>query len=76
MAESKRARTEEEREILAQARADWDAAEDKDQDNIRAAYEDLEFLSGENLSQWPEKQRREREEEGRPTLQILSLIHI
>jgi hypothetical protein len=59
--------------ILAQARKDWDAAELRERHNIRLAYEDLEFLAGDELSQWPEKQRRERENDGRPTLQINQL---
>src|SRR5258706_14138375 len=56
--------------ILAQARKDWDAAEQRERHNIRLAYEDLEFLAGDELSQWPEKQRKERENDGRPPLQI------
>jgi hypothetical protein len=59
--------------ILAQARKDWDAAELRERQNIRLAYEDLEFLAGDELSQWPEKQRRKRENDGRPTLQINQL---
>src|SRR4051812_40146416 len=39
--------------ILAQARKDWDAAEQRERHNIRLAYEDLEFLAGDELSQWP-----------------------
>lgn len=59
--------------ILAQARKDWDAAEQRERHNIKLAYEDLEFLAGDELCQWPEKQRKEREDEGRPTLQINEL---
>jgi len=59
--------------ILAEARKDWDAAELRERYNIRLAYEDLEFLAGDELSQWPEKQRWERENDGRPTLQINQL---
>ncbi len=59
--------------ILAQARKDWDAAELRERHNIKLAYEDLEFLAGDELSQWPEKQRKERENDGRPTLQINQL---
>src|SRR5690349_3464843 len=59
--------------ILAQARKDWDAAEQRERHNIRLAYEDLEFLAGDELSQWPEQQRKERENDGRPTLQINQL---
>lgn len=61
------------KDILAQARKDWDAAELRERENTKLAYEDLEFLAGDNQSQWPEKQRKEREEEGRPTLQINQL---
>jgi hypothetical protein len=59
--------------ILAQARKDWDAAELRERHNIKLAYEDLEFLAGDELSQWPEKQRKARQDEGRPTLQINEL---
>src|SRR5437764_11903142 len=59
--------------ILVQARNDWDAAEQRERHNIKLAYEDLEFLAGDELSQWPEKQRKERENDGRPTLQINQL---
>src|SRR4051812_29929569 len=61
------------KDILAQARKDWDAAELRERHNIKLAYEDLEFLAGDELSQWPEKQRWERENDGRPTLQINQL---
>lgn len=66
-------KSKEHKDILAQARADWDAAEQRERENIKLAYEDLEFLAGENLSQWPDKQKREREADGRPTLQINQL---
>jgi hypothetical protein len=61
------------KDILAQVRKDWDAADERERTNIKLAYEDLEFLAGDNLSQWPEKQRKEREDDGRPTLQINQL---
>ena len=61
------------KDILAQARKDWDAAEQRERHNIRLAYEDLEFLAGDELSQWPSRQRKERENDGRPTLQINQL---
>jgi hypothetical protein len=73
MADKKRARTDEESEILAQAREDWDAAWEREQDNIKNAYEDLEFLAGDDYCQWPSEQRRKREEEYRPVLQINEL---
>lgn len=62
---------EDHKDILAQARRDWDAAEERERHNIKLAYEDLEFLAGDNLSQWPAEQLKERE--GRPTLQINEL---
>jgi hypothetical protein len=66
-------KTDGSKDILAQARKDWDAAEMRERENIRLAYEDLEFLSGDELSQWPIKERTERANEGRPTLQINQL---
>jgi hypothetical protein len=59
------------KDILAQARKDYDAAEERERENIRLAYEDLEFLAGGELSQWPPEQLKNRE--GRPTLQINQL---
>lgn len=56
--------------ILAQARADYDRAIDREQDNIDLGYDDLNFLSAHDYSQWPEKQRKERENDGRPVLQV------
>lgn len=56
--------------ILKTAREQWDRALDRERDNITKAYADLEFLSGDELSQWPEKQRKQREAEGRPVLQV------
>lgn len=56
--------------VLKEARAHYDAGYDRDKDNIELAYDDLTFLAGENYSQWPEAQRKERECEGRPVLQI------
>jgi hypothetical protein len=40
-------------------------AEERERENQRKAYEDLEFLDG---NQWPEGLRKERETEGRPVL--------
>ena len=65
-----KAKTGEHKDILAQARKDYDAAYEREKDNIKLAYEDLEFLSGE---QWPEKQKKEREDDGRPVLTINQL---
>lgn len=66
-------KTDARKDILSRARKDWDAAEQRERHNIKLAYEDLEFLAGDELSQWPEKQKKEREDEGRPTLQINQL---
>lgn len=53
--------------ILKQARERWDRSLDKERENIRLAYEDLNFLAGD---QWPPQQRKDRENDGRPCLQI------
>lgn len=64
---------EEAKSVLKRARDDWDRALERERDNIREAYADLEFLSGHNYAQWPEAQKRARDEQGRPTLQINTL---
>lgn len=61
------------KDILAQARKDWDAAEARERHNIRLAYDDLEFLAGDEYAQWDSKALAERQAEGRPTLQINQL---
>jgi hypothetical protein len=61
------------KDILAQARKDWDAAEERERHNIKLAYEDLEFLAGDEYAQWDSKALKERADEGRPTLQINQL---
>jgi len=53
------------KDLLAKARKDYDRAYDREKDNIDLAYEDLEFLAGD---QWPEEQVKERD--GRPTLTV------
>ena len=58
------------KDILAEARANYDAAYEREKDNIKQAYDDLTFLAGDDYAQWPSKQRKERENEGRPVLQI------
>jgi hypothetical protein len=73
MAKPTKAKDQAERDILAQARDDWDAAWEREQDNIRLAYDDLAFLAADNYSQWPADQRKKREEECRPVLQINEL---
>jgi hypothetical protein len=56
--------------ILAQFRADYDRAYDRDEHNITLAYDDLSFLAADDYAQWPEKQRKARENDGRPVLQV------
>jgi hypothetical protein len=73
MAKSTRSKDQAERDILAQAREDWDAAWDREQDNIRLAYDDLAFLAADNYSQWPAELRQKREAEYQPVLQINEL---
>lgn len=51
--------------FLAEAHARFRRAEERERDNQRLAYEDLEFLDG---NQWPAALAREREAEGRPVL--------
>lgn len=70
--EPKRSKADD-KSILEQARKDWDAAEQRERENIKLAYEDLEFLAGDNYAQWPSKQKKDRDAEGRPTLQINQL---
>jgi hypothetical protein len=54
-------------EILKEARERWDRAYEKEEENMVLAYEDLQFMAG---NQWPERVRNEREQEGRPVLTI------
>jgi hypothetical protein len=70
---SRKSKAGDHKDILAQARKDWTAADERERHNIKLAYEDLTFLAGEDLAQWPDKQRKEREADGRPTLQINQL---
>lgn len=56
--------------ILAEARSNYDRAYEREHENIVLAYDDLTFLAGEDYSQWPKAQRTERENDGRPVLQI------
>lgn len=63
--------------ILKDAREQWDRAYEKERDNIRAAYEDLEFLVGGD-AQWDAKSLRDRRAESRPCLtinQITQFVH-
>lgn len=61
------------KDILKRARTDYDRAYEREKKNIELAYEDLEFLAGEDYAQWPEKQRKERDDDGRPVLQVNEL---
>ena len=68
-----KAKGKEQRDILAKARKDWDAAQEREKHNITLAYDDLKFLSGDGMSQWNEKDLKDRTDEGRPSLQINQL---
>lgn len=68
--EAKAGKSKDHKNILAQARADYDRAYERERVNTGLAYDDLTFLAGEDYAQWPEKQRKERENDGRPVLQI------
>jgi hypothetical protein len=57
--------------LLKEALERYDAAYERDRENILEGYEDLRFLAGEN--QWEEKAKAIRDEEGRPCLTINSL---
>ena len=54
-------------EILKTARARWDRGMDAERENIRLAYDDLEFEAG---NQWPQTVAKTRENESRPVLTI------
>lgn len=58
-------------DFLKEAHERYDAAYERDRENIEEAYEDLEFLAG--LNQWDDKAKEMREAEGRPCLTINSL---
>jgi hypothetical protein len=62
-----------EEDILKDARQKWDIALEREQHNIKAAYDDLSFKTGDDYSQWPAKQRKERDDRGRPVVQINEL---
>lgn len=53
--------------LLSMARKRYDRAMDRERENIRLAYDDLEFLAG---KQWPDEVCKEREGESRPVLTI------
>lgn len=54
-------------DVVKKVRDCLSEAWDHDKDNRRAAADDLEFLAG---NQWPDAVRQQREQEGRPILQI------
>jgi len=56
---------EDEAEVIKQALIEFDISSAADTENRARAYDDLQFLDGQ---QWPEKIKAEREEEGRPCL--------
>jgi hypothetical protein len=55
------------KDFVRKALAKYERAYDKEQSNIIAAYEDLEFRIGE---QWPIEVKRQREADGRPCLTV------
>lgn len=62
-------------ELLRTARKRWDRAMDRERENIRLAYEDLDFLAGD---QWPETVAQTRNAESRPVLtnnQMPQFVH-
>jgi len=68
MTDTERAGGEAVRDILAEARAAFELAQEAEDENRAAAEDDLRFA---RLSeQWPEAIRQEREKEGRPCLTI------
>ena len=64
--------TAKDEEILALARSRWDRAFEKERANIKAAYEDLEFLVGGD-GQWDSKSLSDRKSESRPCLTVNQL---
>lgn len=61
-------------DIHATALKRFDAAWQREQDNIDAAYDDLTFLANENDAQWPEEVKTARQQEGRPCQTINRLV--
>lgn len=54
-------------EPVKQAMERWRRAEERERENRKAAYEDLEFRAGD---QWPETEQNRLENEGRPALTL------
>lgn len=74
MADAKLSRDKKD-ELLKTARARYDRAMERERDNIRLAYEDLDFLAG---NQWPNDVAITRQNESRPVLtnnQMPQFVH-
>lgn len=54
-------------ELLKTARARWDRGMDNERENIKLAYDDLDFMAG---NQWPVDVAKTRNDESRPVLTI------
>lgn len=65
--EAKQARNEKDDDFIAEALKRYDRGYEREESNIIEAYEDLDFLSG---NQWPDAVRQDREESFRPVLTI------
>ncbi len=62
--------SQEDLDILSEIKQRFEVSETAEGDTRKMGLDDLEFLKG---NQWPEKQRRQRESEGRPCLTINKL---
>lgn len=60
----------EDADILSEVKSRFEACNSADGENHKEGLDDLEFLRG---NQWPEKQRRQREADGRPCLTVNKL---
>jgi hypothetical protein len=58
------------KDILSQARSDYDRAYEREKHNIDLAYSDLEFLAGDEYAQWDETEFKKRVDKSRPVLQV------
>jgi hypothetical protein len=67
---AKKAKTDDHKDILEQARSDYDRAYEKEKHNIDLAYDDLKFLAGDEYAQWDEAARAARLDQSRPVLQV------
>lgn len=70
MTARKKGASQDDLDILSEVKKRFEIAETAEGDTRAMALEDLEFLKG---NQWPAKQRRQRESEGRPCLTINKL---